>query len=205
MAPRRRRLRVAALAVLVVIGSIPLLGLGLVAWQSHDRLVAVEKAPTRDVVVFGAGLEFDGTPSPFLKARLQLALELYGSGRTTRIVVSGDGRTSNYNEPRAMKAWLVGQGVPAATIIEDPQGLDTYATCVRATTVYGVTQATLVTQSYHVGRAVTTCRLVGMDAVGVGDESVKIYTATWQRVVRREWPARVKMLWDLTTRPDVPQ
>jgi vancomycin permeability regulator SanA len=83
------------------------------------------------------------------------------------VLVSGDGAGASGNEIAVMSDYLVAQGVDRAHIVADPYGLDTYDSCVRARDVYGVSRALIVTQSYHLTRAVTLCRQVGVDVEGV--------------------------------------
>ena len=167
--------------------------------ETHD---AVADAPERDVViVFGAGLR-EGGPSPYLRARLDLARDLLAEDRARVVLVSGDNRTEQYDEPTAMKEYLVAAGVPAERVVLDHAGRDTYDTCVRAHKIFGVDEAVLVTQGYHLGRAVATCRAVGVDAVGVGDDSMRQYQISWYSGVAREYPANVKAAWDVLSRRD---
>lgn len=152
-------------------------------------------------LVLGAQVYPDGTPSSFLAARLDLARRLYASGRVRVLLVSGDGRAAVYDEPTAMRAYLIAAGVPAAAIVTDNHGLDTYDSCARAQRVFGVTACTVVTQSYHLPRAVATARALGLDANGVGDDSVRRRVAWW-RGAARDQVACVKTLLDLLTRRD---
>ena len=100
-----------------------------------------------------------------------------------------------------MRAYLIAKGVPATKVVADYAGFDTYATCVRAIRIFGVTNATLVTQSYHLPHALTPCRTLGIDSVGVGDETVKPYSEdTWRAGSLREYPANIKMAYDLVSR-----
>ncbi len=85
-------------------------------------------------------------------------------------------------------------------MVADYAGFDTYDSCVRAKQIFGVDRLTLVTQGYHIPRAVTTCRLVGVDAQGVGDYSVRTYGSTWRSGQVRELFANFKMMWDVATR-----
>lgn len=175
----------------------------LYAWgASSGRTYTVGSVPTRDVaVVFGAGVNADKTPSDYLKGRLELAYELWKAGKVKAILVSGDNGEAHYNEPDVMRGYLIAKGVPAAKVVADYAGFDTYATCVRAIRIFGVTSATLVTQSYHLPRALATCRTLGLDAVGVGDETVKPYSEdTWRAGSLREYPAMIKMAYDLLSR-----
>ena len=182
----------------VVLGVAPT-GYALAA--SAGRISTVDDVPSEPVaLVFGAGLDIRGEPMPFLRARLDLARQLYAAGKVRVVLVSGDNRRANYNEPDAMRDYLIDNGIPAAKVIADYAGFDTYATCVRAKRIFGVDQAIVVTQSYHLPRAVATCRSIGLDGWGVGDSSVKPDAEEWDSDVVREWPANIKMAWDLLSR-----
>lgn len=182
----------------VVLGVAPT-GYALAA--SAGRISTVDDVPSEPVaLVFGAGLDIRGEPMPFLRARLDLARQLYAAGKVRVVLVSGDNRRANYNEPDAMRDYLIDNGIPAAKVIADYAGFDTYATCVRARRIFGVDQAIVVTQSYHLPRAVATCRSIGLDGWGVGDSSVKPDAEEWDSDVVREWPANIKMAWDLLSR-----
>lgn len=182
----------------VVLGVAPT-GYALAA--SAGRISTVDDVPSEPVaLVFGAGLDIRGEPMPFLRARLDLARQLYAAGKVRVVLVSGDNRRANYNEPDAMRDYLIENGIPAAKVIADYAGFDTYATCVRAKRIFGVDQAIVVTQSYHLPRAVATCRSIGLDGWGVGDSSVKPDAEEWDSDVVREWPANIKMAWDLLSR-----
>lgn len=151
-------------------------------------------------LVLGAQIYPDGTPSPYLKARLDLAKQLWDLGKVRAVLVSGDNGTDHYNEPDGMRNYLINAGIPAEKVVADYAGFDTYDSCVRARQIFGVNELTVVTQSYHLRRAVATCRSVGVDAVGVGDETVKAYSSVWHRGVMREIPACLKMVWDVASR-----
>lgn len=171
-------------------------------WQARDRVLTASQAPAKDVaIIFGAEVYPSGRPSPYLKARLDLGVRLFQEGKARVLIVSGDNSAEHHHEATTMKRYLVAQGVPAARIVEDEHGLDTHATCVRAREVFGVSEALLVSQRYHLHRAVATCRAVGADAVGVGDVSVKRTSGRWNGFARRELGANLKMVADLVTRP----
>jgi len=187
------------LVILIVLaGATPFIVVGI---SSAGRMSTVDEVSAHDVaIVFGAGLD-DGKPSPYLEARLQIAHDLYMAGKAKVILVSGDNLTDSHNEPEAMRVWLVEHGVPNDRIVRDFAGEDTYSTCMRAQKIFGVTSAILVSQAYHLPRAVTTCRLLGVDAVGVGDETVRDPTPDmWRRYWFREIPADVNMLFEVLTR-----
>lgn len=185
-------------AALVVSGLAALAGLA--AWTLHgtrDRRRTVEDVPVTEAgVVLGAETYADGRPAPALRARLDLGIALYGSGKVPILVVSGD-ETSNA-QVSVMARYLVEHGVPADRVVLDPLGVDTYATCSRAQAEYGLHRVTMVSQDYHLPRTLTICRTIGLEAYGVGDTTVRrAAPAVWRRSVRREIAANVKMLADL--------
>lgn len=169
---------------------------------ASSRIYTVETVPSAPVaIVFGAGLHRDGTPTAVLRDRIQVAAELYFSGRVQVLLMSGDNRFVDYNEPGAMRAYAISLGVPEDAIVLDYAGRRTYDTCYRASQIFGVTQAILVTQDYHLPRALFTCNLLGLQAVGVPAD-LRVYSAhlSWQI---REIPASVVAIWEvLVTKPE---
>lgn len=183
-----------AIALVLVVG--PWTWVRVVA-QGH--LYTTASAPYREVgLVLGAGLATDGTPSTYLRGRLDDARALYERGAVSVILVSGANPSPDYSEPDAMEEYLVSTGVPAQDIVADYAGFDTYSSCYRAKHIFGVESVTVLGQSYHIARAVTTCRMVGMNAIGVGNERPH-GTATWRWGVLREIGSNVKLVWDLAT------
>lgn len=150
-------------------------------------------------LVLGAEVYADGVPSRFLRARLDVALELFRRQKVSTILVSGDGLTPFYNETEGMRSYLLSAGVPAGALISDPTGLDTYDSCVRAKRVFGVDAAIVVTQEYHLPRAIAICRAIGLDAWGVGDRTARANRRTWRHGTLREMAANLKLAWDLGT------
>jgi vancomycin permeability regulator SanA len=117
-------------------------------------------------IVFGAGLAPGGEPSPILAERLETALLLWRSGRVERLLLTGN--TDPYHdEIRSMRRYLTKGGVPERAISVDLEGLSTFDSCWRARGVFGVQRAILVTQAFHLPRAVFLARAAGIDAVGV--------------------------------------
>ena len=170
-------------------------------WRSRGRVLAAEQAPAREVaIVFGAQVHPHGRPSRYLQARLDLGVRLYRDGKAKVLLVSGDDAAEHHHETTSMARYLRDRGVPDEAIVEDPHGVDTFATCVRARDVYGLSEALLVSQRYHLPRAVATARAVGVDAVGVGDLSVKATSRRWGEFSRRELGANLKMVADLLGR-----
>lgn len=174
-----------------------------VSQTSDAQIHSVDEAPDRSVaIVLGAGLDVDGQPGSFLQGRLDVARRLYEEGRVEVILVSGDNRTDSYNEPSAMRADLVEAGVPGDRVVMDFAGRDTYDTCVRAKRIFEVPDAIIVSQSYHVPRAVAVCEAVGLDTVGVGDESAREHADAWRSGEQREYLANVKAAADVLRRRD---
>jgi vancomycin permeability regulator SanA len=162
-------------------------------------LASVPAAPV--ALVLGAQVYPDGTPSPFLAGRLDLAKRLYDAGLVRVLLVSGDHAAREHDEPDAMRRYLVDAGVPVDHVVADHFGFDTYDSCSRAQRIFGVDRLTVVTQGYHLPRAVATCRALGLDAVGVGDESFR-GTKAWRRGHLRDQVACVKTVIDLVTQRD---
>lgn len=192
-----------ALGVAAVAGT----SIGVVRGASAGHLYQLDRVPYAPVgLVLGAQVYPSGLPSRFLRARLDLALLLLQRGTVGRLLLSGDARAPEYDEPAAMRDHLLSAGAAADRLILDPYGLDTYDSCVRARDVYGVHQVVIVTQTYHLPRAVGTARLIGLDAVGVGDRTVRIredgqgLNEPWIRGWFRDQLACVKTVWDVGTR-----
>jgi vancomycin permeability regulator SanA len=167
------------------------------------HLYDVDSVPPAPVaLVLGALVYPDGTPSDFLVARLALAQRLYDTGKVKVLLVSGDHSRPDYDEPDTMRTWLVEHGVPARKVVVDYAGFDTYDSCARARRIFGVRHAIVVTQTYHLDRAVSLCRALGLAADGVGDASVQRKWFSWWRASAREQGACVKAVFDLTLRRD---
>jgi vancomycin permeability regulator SanA len=154
--------------------------------------------PRADVViVLGAQVADGGTrPMPFLQGRLDTAAALLASGRAQVVLVSGDAGGASGNETEVMRAYLATVGVDPSRVVADPYGLDTYDTCVRARQVYGVTRALIVTQRYHLARAVTLCRQAGIDTDGVGARCDGCWWTTLANKSVREYFACTKAAWE---------
>ena len=121
----------------------------------------------RVAIIFGAGLRRDGTPTAMLRDRVLTGADLYFSGKVEKLLMSGDNRFVNYNEPESMRQFALSVGVPDEAIVLDYAGRRTYDTCYRARIIFGVESAVLVTQSFHLPRALFLCNMLGMDTIGV--------------------------------------
>ncbi len=199
----RRRGRWAARGIIAAAGLAGLALLGpwaLAEGLSAGRIHEAGDTPKRDVaIVFGAAVHADGTPSGYLRGRLDVAADLYQAGTVRAILVSGDNGTEHYNEPDNMKRYLVEvRGVPSVKVVADYAGFDTYDTCVRARRIFGVRSAILTTQDYHLPRAVATCRMTALDVQGAPDHQPR--DRVWWYGWSREFGARLKMVWDVASR-----
>jgi SanA protein len=135
---------------------------------SVNKIYQKEAAPyERVAIVFGAGLRRDGTPTPILRDRVETAADLYFSGRVEKLLMSGDNRFMDYNEPESMRQYAVSLGVPEEAIVLDYAGRRTYDTCYRAKAIFGLESTLLVTQKFHLPRALFLCNALGVKAAGV--------------------------------------
>ncbi len=188
---------VAAGALGAGVGAVLVLGLVVRSITRH-RIVPAEALPHLPVaLVLGAEVYADGVPSKFLRARLDVALDLYRRGLVDRILLSGDGRSRFYDETGGMRAYLLERGIEESVLLVDPAGLDTYDSCLRARDVYDIDRLVVVSQTYHLPRALAICRALGLDAWGVGDDSARSSARPWANGTRRELAANLKLVWDL--------
>lgn len=125
--------------------------------------IDAQSAQADAILVLGASVYADGTPSDMLAHRLEVACDLYFSGAAPTIIVSGDNESSHYNESDAMAAYCMGLGVPESAIVVDPKGYDTYDSVYRAKNVYNAESLMIVTQAYHLYRSLMIAHLLGID------------------------------------------
>ena len=191
-----------SLALLVTILLLALLARLATGLYAQPRTYTEGDAPARRVaIVFGAGLLRDGTPTAVLRDRVEQAANLYFAGKVEKLLMSGDNRFIDYNEPESMRRYAVQLGVPDAAIVLDYAGRRTYDTCYRAKAIFGVSQAILVTQQFHLPRAIFLCNMLGVDGVGV-DADLRTYglaSQLWWNA--RELPASLSAFVDVIVRP----
>jgi len=160
----------------------------LTALHAVKRVYTVTEAPQQPVaIVFGAGLWWNGEPTPVLRDRVTTAAELYHAGKVSWLLMSGS-QSGTYNEPQAMHDYAVGLGVPEEAIVMDSAGDRTFDTCYRAKAVYNIQSAILVTQKFHLPRALYTCNNLGIEAVGVAAD-------------RRDYRREALFYWNLRELP----
>jgi vancomycin permeability regulator SanA len=158
---------------------------------------AADVPPQRVAIVFGAGLGRDGSPTPVLFDRVATAAQLFFSGRVEKILMSGDNRFVEYNEPWAMRTAALELGVPEEAIVLDYAGRRTYDTCYRAKAIFGLDGAILVTQAFHLPRAIYLCNQLGLPSVGV-EADQRIYRRSSMLIwTTRETFATLSALWDV--------
>jgi SanA protein len=167
-----------------------------------DRIITdINSLDTRDwpaprvAVVFGASVYGNGDLSPILADRVNTAIALYRARKVDRILVSGDARHRSYNEPKAMYEYLISHGVAPKDAIVDTSGRSTYETCLRAKEVFGLNRAVLVSQGFHLSRALYIANQLGLDAFGMAGDMKTEREIDYQGV--REWAAELKAFLNL--------
>jgi len=181
----------------------PLLWRQMVRHGESGSVFSTVTAPAAErAIVFGAAVYGDGRLSSVLRDRMEIAISLYETGKVGGLLVSGDNRADHYDEPGAMKAYALARGVPEEAILLDQAGLRTYDTCYRAREIFAVRDAILVTQEFHLPRALFTCRQLGLDVVGVAADQRSYRGARWYEF--RETAATMRALWDVVRREPPP-
>ena len=186
----------AALGVLLLLD---LLWIGLwfpLAARGKVLLPGDLPTPGCPVLVLGAGVLPDKEPSPVLLERLKTALYLFQSKKASWILVSGDNRSIYYNEPQAMRRWLLKQGVPPTHVINDYAGRRTYDSLRRAQRVFGVRRLVIVTSDFHLARALYLARAMGLEALGVAASTREVALHIKIGFWFREYGARHIAIWD---------
>ena len=160
-----------------------------------DSIVDIADAPHAPVgIVFGAGLRRDGGPTTVLYDRVAAAAQLFSEGKVDSLLMSGHETLEGYSEPNAMREVAVSLGVPAEAIVTDGLGTRTFTTCERAISTFGIEQALLITQDYHLPRALAICDGLGIDAVGVSADLRPYSPRALQYWETREIPATLVAL-----------
>jgi SanA protein len=167
----------------------------ILQWRYAHTISSVEAAPPRPTaIVFGAGLRRDGRPTAVLADRVSTAVQLYKDGKAGNLLMSGSANSHGHNEAYAMRDFARSLGVPDDDIQIDTAGDRTYLTCQNARDKFNVSSALLVTQDFHLPRALVLCQALGIDASGVSAD-LRDYRAErfWSF---RETAATLRALWD---------
>jgi len=202
---RRILLMYVPLVVVVLVVVFPFAWRMWVEWRTAHAMHSVESVqPARVAIVFGARVFGDGRLSSMLRDRVETAIDLYKAGKVDKLLMTGDNSTAAYNEPADMMAYAIRHGVPAEDIQPDYGGRRTYDSCYRARYIFGIEEAVLVTQEFHLPRAIFTCRALGIDARGVvaDRQTYSRRAIRWQE--SREVAALVVALADIVRREPAP-
>jgi len=211
MATRSRRRRFFVWSLVAAFGAAALAGLAILVPNvivtrsagSHMISTPTDAPPAQCAIVLGARVYNDGTPSPMLADRLKTGIELYRLGKVDRILISGDHGQVEYDEVNAMLDYVVERGVPEEDVFTDHAGFSTYETMYRARDVFLVKTALVVTQEFHLARAVYTARKLGLEATGVAADLQPYVHET--RFAVRDWLARVKAVIQLHVTHPLPR
>jgi SanA protein len=177
----------------------------IILLYAAPRTFTVDTVPAgRIAIVFGAGLLRDGSAGPVLRDRVETAVKLYQQGRVNKLLMSGDNRFVEYNEPEAMRQYALDLGIPDKDIVLDYAGRRTYDTCYRASAIFQVDSAILVTQSFHLPRALFLCNWFGVESTGV--EANNSYFRKLSRFIwnTRELFATAQAAWDVRVSKPLP-
>lgn len=186
------------LGILILTGVLSVAGLNLWVTQSaapaiHSSLESRETYKLDSlpdcIIILGAGLRGD-EPSPMLKDRLDKGIEWYKNGAAPKILMSGDHGQTGYNEVQVMKQYAIDAGVPSQDIFMDHAGFSTYESMIRARDIFGVKQPLIVTQKYHIYRAVFIGKKLGLNCIGIPTDAFS-YGGQFYRNIR-EYIARCK-------------
>lgn len=177
-----------------------LIVLGLKAYIERDtqHLIFEEIAlvpSSETVIVLGASVHSDGKLSPILKDRIDTALDLYNNKKVKRFLVTGDHSSNDYNEVNAMGNYLMKRGIPENNILLDHAGLDTYDSMYRSKAVFGVEDAIVVTQKFHLPRTIFIAKGLGLPYTGFAARSHSYKTTN--KIERRELLANLKALYEV--------
>ena len=166
----KKRVLHLCLRLLVILVLLVLIPNFLVKLSSRTLIVTPEKAADLEadcILVLGAGLQPDGKPSPMLSERIRTGVALYKAGASARLLMSGDHGTKGHDEVNAMKDAALAAGVPSEAVFMDHAGFSTYDSMYRARDIFGAKKLVVVTQEYHLPRALWIARRMGLEAVGV--------------------------------------
>lgn len=199
---RHRKAIIAAILILAVLlwGPTVYFNLSTRSARYDIARTSVKNVPENKVaIVLGAGVLPDGQPTPYLKERIETAVKLYKAGRVHKLLMSADNSSKRYNEPVAMRKLAERLGVKPRDITLDYAGFNTYDSCYRAHAIFGVSQATVISQGYHLPRAVATCDHLGIKSIGVDAlHNGRDFTVSY---IMREWASTDKAVFQLIFKP----
>jgi len=201
-----KKLKIAAVALTVCLIALVVLAAGILLYvnlSADSMIVSATAARGIDAdcaIVLGCGVRPDGTPSLMLRDRLDRAVELYQNGACKKLLMSGDHGTQSYDEVNTMKDYAIAAGVPSEDIFMDHAGFSTYESMVRAKKVFLCQSVIVVTQKYHMYRALYIAEKQGLDCRGVCAQEIAYSGQTYRQV--REWAAQLKDFFQCILAPD---
>ena len=198
---RRPLILFSALLVGAAAFSFPFVWQGWVDAQYGKLIYSAADVPAERVaLVLGARVYANGRLSGMLRDRVETAVALYKAGKVQKILMSGDNSSLEYNEPDAMVAHAVAMGVPPEDIQPDYAGRRTYDSCYRAGAIFQVKSAVIVTQAFHLPRALFLCNQLGVQSVGVAADQRQYDPRSIAWSETREVPATFFALLDIIRR-----
>lgn len=184
----------------VVVSTFFIIGLLRIVMIMIERrnVYSLERSPNAQVaLVLGAGLSQNNTPSDPLRDRVDTAIMLYNTGKVSKLLMSGDNRFDYYNEPEAMKLYALAKGIPEDDIVLDYAGRRTYDSCYRAKAIFGIDEVIVVTQDYHLSRALFICNQLNLKASGVPSDMTDYLRNRYLYWRIREVAASLTAYWDI--------
>lgn len=179
-------------------------------YRTYDPFILSAKnvQPAQVAMILGASIKPDGAPSDALKDRVDTGIELYKTGKARKLLITGDDGAFRSNEVATMRRLVIEAGVPEEDILVDGHGYRTYESCKRAINVFGMTGLIVVTQRFHLSRALYLCSKLGIEAQGeMNVQGVPADLQTYERIVFftvRDWAATLKAWWDINILPPEP-
>lgn len=188
-----------------VILTLTIVGINLyIVIKEKSRIVSLEEAAKFQadcIVVLGAGIRDDGGPTWMLEDRIKIGDKLYQNHAADKIIMSGDHGRENHDEVNTMKSYAMGEGIPSEDIFMDHAGFETYDSLYRARDIFGAKKVIIVTQEYHLYRALYIADQLGLDARGVTSD-LRFYSKKMAYWKFREYLARVKSFVKCITQPE---
>ena len=193
----KRIFKIVLYILIITLAFIVVCNIWIIASTESKVYQSVEGLPERKIaLVLGTSKRLvDGTPNPFFHHRIKKAAELYKKGKVKHFILSGDNETRYYNEPLDMKKALINLGVPEKAITLDYAGLRTLDSIVRCKEVFGQDEVIIITQKFHIYRALFISQFFQLDALGLEADGVPVGQSI--KVVIRELLARPKAIIDL--------
>lgn len=178
--------------------------ISIVRWSYRGLMDAPDRVDSpQAIIVLGAALKADGTPSDALADRLVTGVRLFQENKAPRILVTGDDGKFHTDEVSVMRQYLIDRGVSSSSILVDGQGYRTYESCTRAKDIFSIERAIVVTQAFHMPRALYLCNNLGIQTTGTTSD-LHTYKDRLKNVLR-DWLASAKAWWDINiTAPEPP-